>query len=556
MKKFPLLAVVSAAIFCGMCVQAQTTLTTTGVRFWLERADSLRGPDPYGQDSYYNSLKLGTGSYRNFTANECINSSRTGPANFNCTHGIAGTAAWDVQAPITSTTSFHINVLNTNGGTTPSWAHCGQWLNSNYTYNGALYGFSHGENPKPGSTDTCGTNYSTHHKTMTLWRSSDGGLSWNTPVEIIDSQDAGSGETGEGDCTQTADTVYAYLFCRHPEDNTTRVARAPLSTLSNTTGMFTKYDGGWGSQPGVNGADTALSGTIYGTSTTSTHLGSSVSYWQDKNWMMLLNVEDTSFAGLKASFTAQTNLQSSPIGFTTLPYPLFVQEMPGGKYPYGNNPDKNLYIYPSVVSLVDGTRTWNLTQKGQFLLTYTFVPPPNILKDRILAARSVTVTTSGSALDPQVLVEISTRYDATFNQRYSSTQPVAYGTLSGSYALGSFSQVLVDPVAYLSQAAPNDPAPTSQGQALTKIVECRSDSLTNWPSPTHPDRMLTTNSCDTHYHEDTIAGYTYPSKPAVGTSVELFRCKSSANGTHYVANNSGCDGAGTSEKSIGWALTK
>ena len=68
--------------------------------------------------------------------------------------------------------------------------------------------------------------------------------------------------------------------------------------------------------------------------------------------------------------------------------------------------------------------------------------------------------------------------------------------------------------------------------------------------------MLTTNSCDSHYTEDTVAGYTYPSKPAVGNSVQIYRCTSSANGTHWVANNSGCDGAGTSEKSLGWALTK
>ncbi|HEY2468697.1 MAG TPA: hypothetical protein VGI45_12775 [Terracidiphilus sp.] len=544
-------AAIFAALFCGTCAHAQNNLNTSGVRFWLERADAIRGPEPYGEDNYYNSLKLGTSSFRNFTANDCSNSTKTGTANFNCTHAIDGTAAWDATAAYTSG-NFHINVLNTANGTTPSWAYCGQWLNSNFTYNGALYGFSHGENPKPGSTDTCGTNYGTHHKTMTLWRSSNSGLTWTTPVEVLDSQDSGTGETGEGDCTQIADTAYAYLFCRHPQDTTTRLARAPLSTLSNTSGMFTKYDSGWGSQPGINGADTAISGTVYGTSNTSSHLGSGVSYWQDQNWMMLLNIEDANFGGLKASFTSESNLQSNSVAFTTIPVPLFVQETPGGSYPYGSNPPVNLYIYPSVVSLVDGTRTWNLTQKGQYLLAYTFVPPPNTLSQRILAARSVTVTTSGSALDPQMLVEIYTRYDSTFNQRYSSTQPVAYGTASGSYALGSFSQVLVDPVAYLTQVSASNPV--SQGQNLTKIVECRSTA--NWPSSTHPDRLLTSGSCDSNYTEDTVAGYTYPSKPAVGNSVQLYRCTSSANGTHWVANNSGCDGAGTSEKSLGWALTK
>ncbi len=550
----PLAAISAAMLFCVPCAQAQTTLDTSGVRFWLERADAIRGPEPYGEDNYYNSLMLGTNSFRNFTANDCSNSTKTGTANFNCTHALDGTAAWDATAAYTSS-SFHINVLNTANGTTPSWAHCGQWLNSNYTYGGVLYGFSHGENPKPNSSDSCGTDYGTHHKTMTLWRSSDSGLTWTNPVEILDSQVTGSGETGEGDCTQIADSTYAYLFCRHPQGTTTGLARAPLSALSNTSGMFTKYDGGWGSQPGINGADTNISGKVYGTSTTSTELGSSVSYWQDQNWMMLLNIEDAGFGGLKASFTGESNLQSSNVGFTTVPTPLFVQEAPGGNYPYptgGAAAAVNLYIYPSVVSLVDGTRTWNLTQKGQYLLAYTFVPRLNTLTQRLLATRSVTVTHSGSAVDPQMVVEIYTRYDSTFNQRYSSTQPVAYGTASGTYAAGSFSQVLVDPVAYLPQLAAGNLS--SQGQTLTKIVECRSN--TGWPAATHPDRLLTTTSCDNNYTEDTIAGYTYPSQPAVGDSVELYRCTSSANGTHWVANNSGCDGAGTAEKSLGWALTK
>jgi hypothetical protein len=409
---------------------------------------------------------------------------------------------------------------------------------------------------------------------MTLWRSVTGtsaGLSWTNPVEVIDGTDqvtstsgsckdsgGATGESGLGDCTAIADSAYAYLFCRKP-NTASVVARAPLTSLSNSTGSFVKYDNGWGSQPGINGSASELTGLLAGTSTATSHLGSSVSYWKDQNWAMLLNVEDISARGVKVSFTGIPNLESNSVSFTTLQAPLFVQESTAvpdngtsGGYPYMSNPPHNLYIYPSVVSLVDGTRNWDLTQKDQFLLAYTFVPPYSTLSQRLLAMRSVTVTKSASAVDPQVLVALTTRYDSNYNQRYSSTQPLAVGTASESYTAGTFSQIVADPVAYLVQVPASNPV--SQGQTLTKLVECRSSVA--WPGTGHPDRLITNGACDSNYSEDTVAGYTYPAKPAVGNSVQLYRCTNSVNQTHWVSNNSGCDGAGTSEKFLGWALTK
>jgi hypothetical protein len=544
---------------------AQQNLNISGVRLWLERADTIRGPEGFGEDNYYTSYMISSGSFRNFTSNACW----TGSDGPNCTQALNGTAAWDATASPTTAVPpqstpptgppYYPDVLRAVGIVT-GWAPCGQWLNSVISSGGTLYGFVHGEAPQPG-TSGCGTS-ATHHKTMSLWTSPTGasaGLqsSWSSPTLIIDSLngDPGQsnyhdGESGEGDCNAVQDSTYAYLFCRNPTSDTTELARAPLTNLTS----FIKYDNGWGSQPGVNGADTNLVGTVSGTSTTSSFLGQGASVWADNSMVMLLSLTDANFVGLKASFTALPNLQTNSIGFTTLPDPLFVQETnSSGGYPYGSNPPHYLYIYPSVVSLVDGTRTWNLTQKDQFLLAYAFVPPHNDLSHRILATRSVTVSNSGTtAQDPQVLVELATRYDSGYNQYYSSTQPVAYGgDTSYSYPAGTFSQITADPVGYFPQLPASNPV--SQAQTLTKVVECRSS--TPWPAG-HPDHLITTVSCDANYNEETVAGYSYPAKPATGNSVQIYRCSASANGTHWVSTSSTCEGLGTNEKSLGWILTK
>jgi len=562
-----LLAVAAAALMLAPPLRAQQNLNLSGIRLWLERADSIRGPEGYGEDNYYTSYQIGPKSFRNFTSNACWRSG-DGP---NCTQALDGIAAWDATAPPRTasrgdgsplpTGSYHWDVLHATSPT-QSWARCGQWLNSVLVYDGKLYGFSHGENPKQGDT-TCG-NYRTHHKTMTLWTSplgADAGLAgrWSHPTRIIDATDGdgGGGESGEGDCNAITDGTYAYLFCRHPAKTdwdpgrmkTTAIARAPLASLTK----FTKYNDGWGHDPGVNGRDSDLSGKVWGTGSASGQLGTGASVWKDQGWVMLLGISDGSFKGLKASFTSLSNLRTNSLGFTTLPDPLFVQEtnLKGG-YPYGGNPPHYLYIYPSVVGLVDGTRTWGVRKKDQFLLVYAFLPPHNTMSHRILAMRSVTVSKSSLPQDPQVLVALTTRYDASYQQYYSSTQPVAYGIDPlFSYAPGTFAKVTADTIGYLPQLP--ETSPISQEQRLIRVVECRSN--VPWPR-SHPDHLVTTGTCDKNYNEETVAGYSYPRRPARGKSVQIYRCRSTANQTHWVSASNTCDGAGTAEKSLGWIVTR
>jgi hypothetical protein len=554
LHRYVTMTAILALLLFAVSSEAQSNLNTTGVRFRLERADVMRGPEAFGEDSYFNSYLVSSGSFRGFTANACSNSSGTGTANYNCTHAIDGTAAWDVGAATTSS-AFHKNVIAADG-TNPAWAYCGQWLNSTIVYNNTLYGFSHGEAASPNQGNTNCSTYSTHHKTMTRWTSTTGsnaGLSWSSALKVIDSTDgdSGSGESGLGDCTAIADSTYAYLFCRKPTDIATVAARAPLSSLGQSSAMFTMYDNGWGSQPGINGADSELSGYMQGTTTASYKSGSSVSQWADKGWAMFLNVEDITSGGVKTSFTAMSNLQSNSIGFSTLPAPLFVQETPGGHYPYGNQPGVNLYIYPSAVSLADGSRNWNISTSGQFLLAYTFVPPQNTLQQRILAMRSVTVTTSGTAQDPQVLADLSTRYDANLDQYYSSTQPLAEGP---DYTAGTFATRYQDTLAYLPQLPASNPV--SQGQNMTKIVECRNTS--GWPGTGRVDHLVTSGACDSGYTEVAVAGYSYPNAPASGNGIQIYRCTVpqtlTVAATHFVTASSNCDGKGNMEKSLGWAL--
>ena len=513
------------------------------LRFWVEPAEAVRGPDHYGEDNIFTSWEKSRGHFIGYTANACWHSEG------NCTAAVEGLSPGDAGAPPVSP-QYHKDIISNDGLTVPAWGRCGQWLNSVLSRNGKLYAFVHGENPAAGDT-TC-SHYSTHHKTMALWTSSDG-LAWHDPVEIIDAPGGRpNGESGEGDCTAIAADGFAYLFCRRTSDTNSGVARKPLAELADPRVGFVKYNHDWGEESGLHGMDSPLPGTMAGTGASTNRLGSSASVWKDRGWVMLLNVEDIAFGGLKVSFTTLPNLRSNAITFTTLPEPLFVEEpdTATGSYPYETHPTRNLYIYPSALNPADATRSWNTG--GGFLLVYTFVPHHNNLDwQRLLIMRKVRVTTSAAPQDPQVLVALTTRYDPQFHQRYSSTQPVAFGDPSGdpeAYAPGSFAQGETEPVAYLAQK------PESQGQRLTKLVECRSSDHPPFPAAGHPDHLIAAGTCDPEYDEDTVAGYAFPKPPAAGRSVEIFRCRNNSNRTHWVSRRRSCDGIGTMEGALGWGL--
>jgi len=305
------------------------------LRFWVEPAEAVRGPDHYGEDNIFTSWEKSRGHFIGYTANACWHSEG------NCTAAVEGLSPGDAGAPPVSP-QYHKDIISNDGLTVPAWGRCGQWLNSVLSRNGKLYAFVHGENPAAGDT-TC-SHYSTHHKTMALWTSSDG-LAWHDPVEIIDAPGGRpNGESGEGDCTAIAADGFAYLFCRRTSDTNSGVARKPLAELADPRVGFVKYNHDWGEESGLHGMDSPLPGTMAGTGASTNRLGSSASVWKDRGWVMLLNVEDIAFGGLKVSFTTLPNLRSNAITFTTLPEPLFVEEpdTATGSYPYETHPTRNL----------------------------------------------------------------------------------------------------------------------------------------------------------------------------------------------------------------------
>jgi hypothetical protein len=555
-----LVHVLALVLMTSTTLFSQSNLDTSHISFWLEYPAVIRGPEAIGEDNYLNEFEYSSGHFRGFTANSCIS------YPWNCTHAIDGTAAWDMSAPYPSS-SFHPDVLNPNINGAPSWAPCGLWLNGTISYSGTLYGFVHGENKAAGDTDC--SDYAKHHKSMTQATSttdSNAGLSWNNYVEVISSTKTTTGESGEGDCNPITDSTYAYMFCRRPWDIATAVARNPLSSLSSPN--WQKYclndptncsgSTGWSGtfQNGLTGNDTP----IYNQFTSDNKLGTSTSYWSDQGWIMLLNTEDANFGGMKASFTQISNLQTNSIAFTTLPCaqcgsgvgaPLMTED----GYSWKSYPTHNLYAYPSALSLANGGRTWTLVsgngyRSGQFLLAYTLVPPSNTLNQRFLVTRSVTVFAGTTTPDPQVGVDIARWLDSTNDQRYSGTQPPVWTPWPAT----TFDK---DLGAYLVTV------PKSQGQTLTKIVECANPT---WPA-NHSDILMTNGSCDTNYTELTIAGYVYPTKPSAINTAEIFRCLINPNsndpgkGTHYVSTDQSCTEGGTIpngqlEWALGYALAK
>src|SRR5581483_8069644 len=68
-------AVATAVLVLAPMAPAQKDLTTSGIRFWVERADAIRMPETYDADNYFNSYQLGTNGFRGFTANGCHSNS-------------------------------------------------------------------------------------------------------------------------------------------------------------------------------------------------------------------------------------------------------------------------------------------------------------------------------------------------------------------------------------------------------------------------------------------------------------------------------------------------
>ncbi|PTL75164.1 hypothetical protein [Vitiosangium sp. GDMCC 1.1324] len=310
--------------------------------------------------------------------------------------------------------------------------------------------------------------------------------------------------TGEGDCTiiRAADGYY-YAYCLRARDWETIVARAPVA--SPGPGNWFKYHGTSWSQPGLGGEATGLGA-----------LGSSAAHWVTQDQILLLGTDEW-FGGLKASFSSDKH------SFRTLGEPLILLDGDSWKRPAPTE----LIAYPSVLS----PDTVDHEIRNPFILTYTYVQPGEGFDKRYLVFRDVWMWMSPTPVSPQVGIALSRWYNATTQDRWSTTAPVPNG--DGAYVYEGL-------LGYLM----TKPHPTL---ATVKLEDCVSD----WPG--HPDHLLADCAAD-GYSWLRTAGWVFE-EPQPNT-LPLYRCYDSKVQQHFVSNQSDCEGHGTQEWLMGYALAR
>jgi len=498
---FLLPALAAAQSFCVDCLKVR-----------VGRPYIARGPDATKVvENYFNEIKRSAGGYRAFTAQRD-------------SHAIDGSTPWSMGA-----TPVAVLTRTTNPA---SWASCGWWLNDTTWVGSTLYGYAHTENM---GGNNCDYNLYSPNKSMTLVRSTDEGLHWTTVGQFITGRDSftdGARETGEGDCTVVSSTGNNYIYCRRASDWKTIVAKAPITDPS--PGNWKKfYDptatdsrsatvtaSSW-SEPGLGGRATPLVDNAGGP----LGLGASTFLVNGTDRNVMLLEHDINFGGLKASFS------SDYVHFTRMKEPLLVLD----GYSWGRPAATELVAYPDAIDNADGDDTWTTA----FMLTHMYLEPQDapatdgLFTQRFLVFRDVTVTVMPTPQTPQVGVALS-RWSST-NDRWSTTAPVP----------GNFSTYTYEGDSGYLMTKPDPNQPT------VKLVEC----ISYWPGASDPDHVLTSNACDANSSQVFLrtAGWVYQNDQGANTHA-IYRCYSSTLKTHFVSTQSDCEGLGTMEWRLGFAL--
>lgn len=558
-----------AALSLG-ALASHAQLIPQNLKIRIEKADRILEPvaspsnsNCYaGKDNYFNEIEPSSGVFYGYTANGNKNS-----------NGLAGqfSTCYMQGNQVYSMPQTYQGVIASGYPNDPSsaYASCGYWLNGTYKSGSTWYGFAHAEGYAVQlSTTEPACDYPPTTKSMGLLTSTDG-INWTPQGQIIANPYENSGGTkiseyGEGDCTPVVppSSSYLYLYCRRTKDTQTSIARAPISSnFGQSNWKKLTAPGTWGG---------AWNSDDYGIGL----YGSSSSIFTNYGNVMLLRTELGGTGvprGVQMSFSATND----PTTFTRVSEPLIYED--NYAFPYGDcSPNckasgqsstatySDLIAYPSALSGSDGSRNWN----GYFLLTYTYVPnntdkagagtdsSGNIMNHgRTLVMRNVSVSQESSAQSPQVGIALSRWYSSGIKQRISTTEPVPYNYVTAGYALEQAHN------GYLMTVPPASGSMT--------VVECVSSA--NFPSSANPDHLVnayntsTTPSnygCDSNYAFLRTAGYLYSSSQGSST-VPVYRCKpnsdSSGNLTgptysHFVSNQSDCEGYGTKEYLLGYAL--
>lgn len=388
-------------------------------------------------------------------------------------------------------------------GPPASFDGCGQWLNSVERQGPLLFGFVHDEtgcNYKAGQT----------HKSMSVDTSSDGGLTWTARGPFITGADGPTPgrTTGEGDCTIVRNPDgFLYAYCLRARDWSIIAARAPATDPAPD--RWLKYFKGAWTEPGRSGEATALV-----TRDTGQALGTSASLWTATGATILLGNDAR---GLVAF------LSRDPVAFAGVTAPL----LPTGPQQWVRPAPSELVAYPALIDRAAGGSAIGAAAT----LLYTSIAPDEDFGRRYLVARDVTLALQPTPAVPQVGVLLGRWRDASSGARVSSTGPV----VSAGRTIvpdGDAGYLMTEP----------DP-----GRPSVRLDECDGGRGTL-------DLALQSGGCTAPLSRRLrTAGWVYATEQP-GTRA-LYRCMASVHG-HFVSTEPACEGQGTSEALLGYALAK
>jgi len=502
MKRNIILAAVIAVLPAAAVIAQSLCVDCVSIR--VGRPFVVRGPSQNDIDITFNQVKLANGNRRGFSANA--------QSNF-----VTGLDPWSMQGPVTT-------IPTLNSGTADGFSDCGRWLaDTKRLVNGQIHGFVHAET---------GCNYAVNQtrKSLAYATSSDNGVSWSTPQQIITGPDAPwvGHMTGEGDCTVVdGKDSYYYAYCLRASDWRTIVARAPVAAPG--PGNWRKWFGNTWSEPGLAGQATPILGasTSSPSSPTDPRMGMGSARWIAAGQIILVGSDPitypdgvSGFGGVKISFS------SNKTNFVTLKEPLWVADQESWTRATGQALD--FFFYFSMLSNEDSSNQLG----NHFLITHTYINPGEDFDKRYLVFRDVYLTLNSAPMTPQVGVALTRWFNASTNDMRSTVAPVPENFTSF---------VLEKSLGFLMTKAPTQ-------YASTQLEECSS----NWPG--HPDNILTFNgTCAPYgYKRLRTAGWVFQS-PQPNT-VPIYRCFNPALVHHFASNQADCENKGNMEFILGYGL--
>ncbi len=381
----------------------------------------------------------------------------------------------------------------------------GKWINHVERSGSLLLGWVHNE-----TGDAPGQGL----KSMSLAISRDDGLIWEDIGQIITGKGSAVSPgriTGEADCTAVdGQDGYYYAYCYRNENPGQIVARAPVSDPG--PGKWMKYFQGRWDQPGLGGDATALPKGMDG----------NVARWTTNDEILLLG---WTRGGMGLHLSVAPNVFTA---FADLPEPLL--DLDPGSW---NRPAPSELI--SYAVLLDA-KTGSNQLSNSWILAYMYVQPNESFNRRYLVMRNILVSVSNTPVVPQVGVALARWYNAALHDHWSTTAPVP-PVNGGAYRVEAT-------LGYLMTAAAAD-------KPSVELEDC----VSQWPG--HPDHLLDAKGvCEAdpyHFQRLRTAGWVY--RDPQERTVPLYRCYSAQERSHFASNESDCEGAGSMEHLLGYALS-